>query len=100
MVLLNLPREIRFKRENVILIGIIPGPKEPELVINTYLKPLVDELLTLWNGVYLKKCNDSVFYRFALVCISSDLPATRKCCGFLSYNALRGIFGYLLTSVY
>ena len=25
----NLPREIRFKEENVILAGIIPGPEEP-----------------------------------------------------------------------
>ena len=24
----NLPREIRFKEENVILAGIIPGPEE------------------------------------------------------------------------
>ena len=52
MVLLNLPREIRFKKENVLIVGIIPGPKEPELVINSFLKPLVDELLVFWNGVY------------------------------------------------
>ncbi len=31
MVLLNLPREVRYKRENVILVGLIPGPKEPPL---------------------------------------------------------------------
>ncbi len=45
MVLLNLPREMRFKKENVILVGIIPGPKEPELNVNSFLRPLVNELL-------------------------------------------------------
>ena len=27
---LNLPRKIRYKRENMILVGLIPGPHEPE----------------------------------------------------------------------
>ena len=27
---LNLPRNERYKPENIILIGIIPGPKEPK----------------------------------------------------------------------
>ena len=89
-VLQNLPREIRFRNENVLLVGLIPGPKEPQINVNTYLKPLVNELLQLWNGVDLKENNEDVRYRFALVGISSDLPATRKSCGFLSYNAQRG----------
>lgn len=29
--ILNLPHHIRYKQENVILVGIIPGPKEPKL---------------------------------------------------------------------
>ena len=46
-VVLNLPREIRFKKENVILIGLIPNmAKEPPT--NSFMKPLVDELLTAW----------------------------------------------------
>ena len=49
LVLMNLPRHERFKRENVILVGLIPGPSEPQLNINTYLSPLVDELLILWS---------------------------------------------------
>ena len=52
---MNLLRNERFKRENVILVGIIPGPSEPPLNINTYLSPLVDELLVLWNdGVMMR----------------------------------------------
>ena len=33
MTILNLPRAIRYKPENIILVGIIPGPKEPKHTI-------------------------------------------------------------------
>lgn len=82
IALLNFAREIRFRRENVLLVGIIPGPDEPSLHSNTFLEPLVDEMLKLWNpGVVLSEEGSDVLYKFALCCISSDLPATRKCCG-------------------
>ena len=41
---LNLPRSVRYRCENVILAGIIPGPDEPERNINTYLEPILIEL--------------------------------------------------------
>ena len=50
MVLMNLPRSERFKPENVFLVGVIPGPHEPKLNINSYLQPLVAELNVLWKG--------------------------------------------------
>lgn len=38
MICLNLPPELRFKLENIYLVGIIPGPKEPSLdEINHFL---------------------------------------------------------------
>ena len=46
MVLMNLPRTEMFKSDNVFLVGVIPGPHEPKLNINTYLQPLVAELKT------------------------------------------------------
>lgn len=91
MVLLNLSRDIIFKPENIILVGIIPEPREPELHINSFLKPFVDNLLLFWKGVYLRENGKDTLYRFALLGSSSDLPATRKCCGFLSFNARRDI---------
>ena len=30
-VVLNLPRELRYKTENIIVISVIPGPHEPKL---------------------------------------------------------------------
>ena len=41
MALLNLPRNIRYKQENMIICGIIPGPEEPSYNINSFLEPLV-----------------------------------------------------------
>lgn len=29
LTILNLPRNIRYKLENIILVGVLPGPKEP-----------------------------------------------------------------------
>ena len=46
----NLPPEERFKSENIILLGIIPGPSEPT-DIDSFLCPLVDELMGLQHAV-------------------------------------------------
>ena len=92
LVILNLPRSIRYKRENVILFGVIPGPREPSLTINSYLLPLVTELKELWEGVQLRYAtsNSSATFRCALLGVACDLPAARKCCGFLSFCANLG----------
>ena len=37
LALMNLPKNERFKVENVILVSVIPGPHEPSGSINTYL---------------------------------------------------------------
>lgn len=87
LVLLNLPRSIRYKRENVILVGVIPGPSEPSLNINSYLSPLVSELLELWTGVPL---SESQVMRAVLLAVSCDLPAGRKVCGLLGHSANLG----------
>ena len=48
-VLMNLPRAIRYKQENVLHIGLIPGPKEPDHDINSFfLNPMVEELKGFW----------------------------------------------------
>jgi len=51
LVIANLPRSERYKIENMIIAGVIPGPNEPKKVMNSYLKPLVNDLLELWNGI-------------------------------------------------
>lgn len=89
LTVFNLPRTERFKLENVILVGMIPGPKEPKNM-NPFLTPFVNEM----NELYAFK-NPSAFLsvstiRAVISCVMCDLPATRKVCGFSSYNALQG----------
>ena len=54
LTIMNLPRSLRYKRQNVLLVGVIPGPSEPTHGINPYLQPLVNELLVFWKGVQMK----------------------------------------------
>lgn len=72
---------------------MIPGPHEPKGDVNTYLSPLVQELQLLYHGIISPNSNcpsGTTTFRAVLSCIGSDLPATRKICGFLSYNATKG----------
>ena len=72
-VFLNIPGELRFKWENVLLLGIIPGPAEPKLHINAYLQSIVDELSLFGNGQALNEGGKNAFYKTAFPCISSDI---------------------------
>lgn len=92
MVLLNLPREKRFLQENVFLVGVIPSfGKEPSC-INSFLEPLVEELLILYRGLRVKtfQNNFGEKVRAALLAAASDIPAARKLSGFLSHSAHKG----------
>ena len=86
LVCLNLPRSERFKRKNVILVGIIPAMKH-EPSTNTFLKPLVQELIEGWEDGYFLMSHESPNraeqYRFALLFVGCDIPACRKLCWFL-----------------
>ena len=94
LTVMNLPRSVRFKRENMILVGILPGPSEPKHDINSYLEPLVNELLDLWTGVSMQVRKSSEVsqevVKCALLCVACDLPAGRKLCGFLGHSAKLG----------
>ncbi len=91
ITVMNLPRHLRNKPENVLLVGILPGPSEATN-LNGFLKPLVNELNEFWEGILLNIYGSSTkeLIRCALLCASCDLPAGRKLCGFLSYNAHQG----------
>ena len=86
-VVINLPRSIRYKDENVVIVGIIPGPKEPKRHINSFLGPLITELLELQHGQWFATSIGRQFVRCVVVCLSSDIPATRKVAGFVGHNA-------------
>ena len=61
--------------------------------MNPYLEDMVDDLLKLLKDVQFQtpSCNlSSRIVRAALAYISSDLPATRKVCGFYGIKAKYG----------
>eukprot|EP00731_Ephydatia_muelleri_P008580 Em0004g918a len=85
MTVLNLPRSERFKSKWTMILGVIPGPTEPKGNINTFLKPIVDDLISLWNGVPLHPAGTVI--RAALLGVSCDMPALRKVSQFLGHKA-------------
>lgn len=92
LTFMNLPRKLRFRQENVLLIGLLPGPKEPKRDINAFLAPLVEELQSLLDGVeiYIRSLSKAVLVRCALLCVACDIPASRKVSGFLGHSATLG----------
>lgn len=49
LAILNLPRSERLKKENILIIGIIPPFEHEPDSLNSFLKPMVDELKEFWN---------------------------------------------------
>jgi hypothetical protein len=88
-VLCNLPREERFKPNNILTLGIIPGPNEPSKhQINNYLAPIVDELIEFSSGIKLPATFEYKKGRkiyVALILSANDVPAARKICGHASH---------------
>ena len=72
-VICNLPRDIRFKPENMLILGILPGSNEVSLhKINHYLSPIITELETLWEGVTLNhtnECPNGKYIRAAVIIV-------------------------------
>ena len=89
---LNLPRVLRYKLKYICLISILPGPKELDLTVNSYLASLVQDLKEFWIGINMyvvrSSCHSKV--RCKIICCSCDLPAGRKVCGFLGHNVALG----------
>ena len=86
MVILNLPREIRYRTENVILVGMLPKVNEHTNSTTAFTEPMVEELEKIKVGVQINGKRT----RGALICVSCDLPAGRSLCGFASCGAIAG----------
>ncbi|THV04660.1 hypothetical protein K435DRAFT_571525, partial [Dendrothele bispora CBS 962.96] len=87
---MNLPPDIRYLPENVFVVGITPGPSLPDVItISHILRPLVDILITHWNGPIIQTHlhPGGTPIRVAVLPFIADLQAIRKITGFLSHNA-------------
>ncbi|KZT56347.1 hypothetical protein CALCODRAFT_435919, partial [Calocera cornea HHB12733] len=76
----------RYRVFNLALIGIAPGPREPDSEqLQRFLRPFVDDLLRLWkDGITIQTQNhpQGRLVRVALVAIVCDHPALCKMSGF------------------
>lgn len=92
LVCLSLPPDVRHCPENVFVVGIAPGPREPSLEqMNWILQPIVSELQSLWSpGLLLSRTHDyphGRLIRAALMVFVADIPSLRRCLGFPSATA-------------
>lgn len=93
LVCYNLPRHLRFHRENICLIGIIPGPRQPSGdELNHFLQPLVASLDVLWTtGIWYSQTScypTGRLVRAALGPVICDLQGSRPVSGFTAFNAM------------
>ena len=94
MVCLNLPPHLRYRPENMYLVGVIPGPSKPSTEqINHFVTILVDELLVFWSpGVFY---NRTALYplgrlaRAAMIPLVCDLLGARQVAGVGQHNHTR-----------
>ena len=84
----NLPPSERFKEENLIIFGVIPGPKQPN-GMNSYLRPLIDEFKILEKGIEVWDAILSaqrILHAYILV-VGGDQPAREKLMGMMGQNS-------------
>ncbi len=90
----NLPRRRRFLLTNIIMAGMLPGPREPKDA-SMLLRPLVEELhLLAVNGIDLlvetENKVQNINIRVVLYSINCDLPAKSKVTGHAGHGAMQG----------
>ncbi|CUA77659.1 hypothetical protein RSOLAG22IIIB_12749 [Rhizoctonia solani] len=100
----NLHPRIRTRLENVICVGVIPGPKQCK-DLNSFLVPLLDELLELEAGV---ECSappgpdtrgSNFVFRAFLMTIFGDIPAVAKLLMMKGHNGARPCRACLIPAV-
>ena len=85
----NLPPQIRFHSENILALGVIPGPNKPG-DIDSFLVPLADELFQLASGVEAYDVlTGSTFNLHAfLLLVFGDFPAVSMLMKMKGVNAI------------
>ncbi|KAK8930877.1 hypothetical protein KSP39_PZI016438 [Platanthera zijinensis] len=73
----NMPLYKGMKDEFLMMSLLIPGPRAPGKDIDVYLRPLIEELKELWNGVetYDTYTKETFKMHAALMWTINDFPA-------------------------
>lgn len=83
----NFPPDERTHVNNLICVGVIPGPKSPKNLAS-FLWPLIEELLELAAGTKAVDARDGIIFslRAHLLSIFGDIPAVTKFLDFIGHN--------------
>lgn len=84
LTIFNLPPWLCNKRKYIMLSGLIPGPDQPGNNIDTYLRPLMEDLERLWTKgveVWDEYKREYFNLRAVLFCTVTDSPAGRNLSG-------------------
>lgn len=85
-ILFDLPPDLRYRPENMYLVGVIPGPNHPHLEqINNALQLVVDDFLPFWSpGVRFSRTAvhpEGRLVNIVIICLIMDLLAARQVAG-------------------
>jgi hypothetical protein len=91
MVLLNLPPEMCYRANNVIIPLVIPGPSAPGN-IESFIYPLFEELAMASVGMWTWDAIDSSYFvlRAYLCGVKGDMLGSAKLSGMAGHSALHG----------
>jgi hypothetical protein len=82
LTILNLPPWLCNKQKYIIMSGLIPGPQQTRNDINTYFRPLVEDLKELWYNdrvqVWDEHKHEYFGLKASLFVTVSDSPAAHK----------------------
>ena len=93
LIILNLPRRVRYLRRNVIIVCTIPHSVDHVTTVPKILSPMVDQLIPLFDegkAMVPGSVSQKDVMRCALLMVTADLPAGRVALGMLSFNATLG----------
>src|SRR5579883_2222811 len=88
----NLPSWLCMKRKYIMMPVLIQGPRQPDNDIDVYLKPLIKDLLVLWNDgvrVWYENKRETFMLRAMLFVTINDY----LCLGNLSHQTVKGFNG-------
>jgi hypothetical protein len=85
----NLPPDIRFHQENVLCVGVIPGPNKPR-DFDSFLWPLIQELLELELGVaaFDATTQQRIQLHAHLLVVFGDIPAVSMAMRMKGHNGI------------
>ena len=91
LILFNLPPELRCHSKHIIVIFATPGPNSPGN-IESFMRPLFEELAVLGTGIWIWDALDSSYFIFRahVIMVLGDMLGSAKMNGMSGHTAIFG----------